>query len=296
MSSKLLFHMHIMWYESHMINETLDSLYNAMQYSPLPIDIKICLNSQTYLESPIEGIPSDMFDEFIDHPIISISTVIHKTDDDDFYNIGDWRRELYHEYNYKYIIWGESDCLIPIDYFHILSYLDIQYPHILTLSSRKMWDKSWTSVEATTLQSLECVNNQIPSHPEYYPYRYYDYINQYKLDEFNSSNNVILIPINPIKLDGAMVALSSQLPTPFLHINHHFCHEDTCAQLFFQYHNIPQFNISNRMKGHNYHHPLKRINTLNTRNDELYQLYKHESLNVANLFIKQLYENNLSHI
>ena len=61
----ILYQQHIMWYESKMLNETLDSLQLALQYSTLPVDLKFCLNSQTYLEQPIQGSPEDMFEEFL---------------------------------------------------------------------------------------------------------------------------------------------------------------------------------------------------------------------------------------
>ena len=38
-----------MWYESMMLNETLDSLQNAIDNSTIPVDIMICLNSQTFI-------------------------------------------------------------------------------------------------------------------------------------------------------------------------------------------------------------------------------------------------------
>ena len=41
--------MHVMWYESEMVNETLDSLKNALQYANGEVNIEICLNSQYYL-------------------------------------------------------------------------------------------------------------------------------------------------------------------------------------------------------------------------------------------------------
>ena len=112
--------MHIMWYESAMIEETLDSLTNALSYEQTnDVKIKLCLNAQTYIEKPKMGKPREMFDMFLHHPIIKQSEIIYKTDDDSFYNIGDWRRETY-DHNCKYTCWGESDCILPKEYFYIL--------------------------------------------------------------------------------------------------------------------------------------------------------------------------------
>ena len=47
--NKILYTLHVMWYESMMLNETLDSLQNAIDNSTIPVDIMICLNSQTFI-------------------------------------------------------------------------------------------------------------------------------------------------------------------------------------------------------------------------------------------------------
>ena len=41
---KILYTLHIMWYESEMILETLDSLQESIIHSELDVDIIICLN------------------------------------------------------------------------------------------------------------------------------------------------------------------------------------------------------------------------------------------------------------
>jgi hypothetical protein len=258
-----------MWYESEMINETLDSLYESIKHSTEEINLRFCLNSQTYLETPIEGLPEDMFVKFIDHKVLKNAEIIYKTDKDPFYNIGDWRREQYNP-NAKYTIWGESDCLVPEDYFYILSSLDILEPHILSLSSRIMWDNTWTIVEHKALQKYPNLDNQKPSYEELSPYRYYDYININQLSEFNSKLDIEIIKLHNTKVDGSLLALSCDLPNPFIAENMHFIREDTCAELFFQKKGIPQYHISTRIKGHNYHHPLKRTNTLSKRGDSVY--------------------------
>ena len=47
--NKILYTLHVMWYESMMLNETLDTLQNAIDNSTIPVDIMICLNSQTFI-------------------------------------------------------------------------------------------------------------------------------------------------------------------------------------------------------------------------------------------------------
>jgi hypothetical protein len=278
----ILYQQHVMWYESEMINETLDSLQIALQYSEVPVQLKFCLNSQTYLETPIKGKSEDMFTQFINHPVLVNAEIIYKTNLDPFYNIGDWRREMY-DVNAKYTVWGESDTMIPEDYFYIISQLNINEPHTLSLSSRKMWDASWTVVEHSRIQMLE------PNHDTLGILSCGNYINYDELNKFNNQDgdiNIIKLPVN--KIDGSLLALSSNLPNPFISPEQHFVGEDTAAAIFFKFHKIPQYHISNRIKGHNYSHPRKRTNTDSTRNDAIFIQYADQSRQAMSNFIANL--------
>lgn len=266
-----------MWYESEMITETLDSLQQAMKEAKDQIDIILCLNSQTYIEKPKVGQPEDMFNLFLDHPIIKQAKIIYKTNNDSFYNIGDWRREIY-DSNYKYTCWGESDCLIPKEYFSILEQVDIGEPHILCLASRKMWDTSWRYCEHYTLSDKHPVANAQPDYQtELIPLRFFDRINQEQLDTFNSNFDVYITKMPYNHVDGSLLALSANLPTPFIPNDMHFAREDLCASLYFSKVGVHQYCIVSKIKGHNYMHPLKRTNTDNTRSDEIYQQYVKKS-------------------
>jgi len=285
---KLLFQMHIMWYESKMIPEVLDSIQQAAQYSVMPINFQFCLNSQTYLEKPIRGNADAMFVEFIDHPLMKNVELVYKSNDDSFYNIGDWRREVY-DNNVKYTIWGESDCLLPEDFFYILSTLEIHDPHVLTFASRRMGDDTWDGVEHVGLRQYPRTNNASYIAPR--PYNSIDVISQRELDAFNNqfSEDILINKLQNLKIDGALVCLSPNLPTPFIPINMNFVREDTCAQQVFAHYNIPQYVVQNRMKGHNYHHPLKRTNTSASRTDTTYMEYANNSVMAMQEFLTQLY-------
>lgn len=277
----VLFQMHVMWYESKMLNETLDSLQIALSNTNLNVDLKFCLNSQTFIEVPEKGTPKDMFKEFINHPVLSNAEITYKTNNDGFYNIGDWRRDIYSN-NYKYTVWGESDTLIPEDYFYILESISIEEPHVLSLSSRKMWDDSWKIVEHVDLQNLN------KSHEEIGILSCGAFINYRELCDFNLKHNINIIKLPILKIDGSMLALSSHLPGPWIPLDQHFIREDTCSALFFQHHNIPQYHITTRIKGHNYNHPLKRTNTKNTRNDNVFKKYAQYSQEAMNKFLNNL--------
>lgn len=288
--NKILYTLHVMWYESMMLNETLNSLQLAINNTTIPVDIIVCLNSQTYIEKPDTGfVPINMFNEFINHSVLKNSTIIHKTDNDPFYNIGDWRRDIYGpDYNYKYIIWGESDCLVPEDYFFLLDNININHPHFISLSTRKMWDSTWDEVEHEWIRSFP--RNGPPTRPEQAPtpFNCGDYITIDQLNEFNQQFDPVLIQLNCIKIDGNMTALSQGLPYPFLPLDLHFAREDYCLQMFFTKKGIPQYHMSTRLKGHNTTHPKKRTGTLNSRNDDIYKKYERDAYNSIFNFINNL--------
>ena len=285
MRDKILYQQHIMWYESKMIWETLDSLEAALKHSKLDVDLKFCLNSQTYLEEPIEGKVEDMFDEFLEHPILKGAELVYKTNDEPFYNIGDWRREIYDK-GYKYTVWGESDCLIPTDFFYILSEINVEHPHILSFASRKMWDATWNCVEHKELEKYErSVDNpyQAPN-----PYNSSDVINQRELDEFNNKTDIEIQLNNTVKIDGSLLCISNGIDFQFIADDMNFVREDFCAEIVFKIKQIPQYIVKTRMKGHNYSHPLKRTNTNSKRSDGVFKEYEKKSIIAMNNFIKSI--------
>lgn len=282
---KILYQQHIMWYESKMISETLDSLQEALKNSKLEVDLKFCLNSQTYLEDPIEGSAEDMFEEFINHPILKKAEIVYKTNDNPFYNIGDWRRDIYDK-EYKYTVWGESDCLVPNDFFYILSEFQIQNPHILSFASRKMWDVSWDCVEHIDLEKYErSVHNpyQAP-----YPYNSSDVISQRELNEFNDRTDIEVQLNTTVKIDGSLLCISKGIDFQFIADDMNFVREDYCAETVFKIKKIPQYVVKTRIKGHNYSHPLKRTNTNSKRSDEIFKEYEMKSTVAMHNFIKSI--------
>jgi hypothetical protein len=274
-----------MWYESEMLNETLDSLQASLLHSTLPVKLKFCLNSQTYLEKPIEGKSEDMFNNFIGHPVLKDAEIIYKTDNDEFYNIGDWRREVY-DVDYKYTIWGESDCLIPNDFFYILSQLQIQNPHLLSFASRKMWDNSWNCVEHKDLEKYGRTIEKPMQAP--IPYNSCDVITQSELNEFNSRGDIEVQLNHTIKIDGSLLCISKEIDFQFIPDDMNFVREDFCAENVFKIKRIPQYVVKTRIKGHNYSHPLKRTNTNGKRSDDVFKEYEMKSTIAMKNFIKSL--------
>ena len=289
---KILFTLHIMWYESEMIPELLDSLRLAIENCDCDIDILICLNSQTYIETPTVKNHETLFYRFFNHDIFKRASVIEKKQYDSFYNIGDWRRDIYgSKYDYDYIVWGESDCLVPKSYFKTLDTLNKndtlkEFPcHIISFANRRMWDDSWYSVEHDYIATMfKNSNNDVDA---YYPLHHNHYISLSELNEFNSrfDNTLMIRQIQPLKIDGNLTSLSKNLPYPFLPLDLHFAREDYCLQQFFTIKQIPQFLISSILKGHNSCHPKKRLFTNSSRNDEIFKKYETEAYESINRFI-----------
>lgn len=296
--TKFLYQMHIMWYELDMVSETLDSFSYAKEHSPVPIDVSVCFNKQTFLESPIVDNINERFDNLSKHPALTSATIVEKTNSDGFYNVGDWRREV--RTSDGYTVWGESDTLVPNIYFVLLNNIwelngQITNPHVVSLASRKMWDNSWVSVEHPLIKEYHCFDNGKSDAPN--PLGHDHYITQEQLDEFNSKflEELSLETISPPKLDGSMLALHPNLPQ-LIADDVPMIGEDFCAQLALTVLNIPQYHISNIIKGHNYHHPKKRTNTLANRNElgevlrggELFDKLKIQSITARERFIRGL--------
>lgn len=292
----ILFQVHHMWYETNMIQECWDSILAAKRAAPgVDVKIQLCLNNQTYIEKPIMGNSKDYFTKHLNHAIFKdpSTEIVIKTDEHPFYNIADWRREIY-DFKAKYTVWGESDTILPRDFFAILDKVEIEQPHILTFAGRPMWDNSWDIVTHERLQGYSKPCKCGDTHREDCielldtPLKYKDYITQAELDEFNDQSGDIKIQQVPWKIDGSTVCISGGMPTPFIAPGMHFVREDTCLEYFCRAKNIPQVCVTTRLKGHNYKHPQKRVGTTATREDDVFKKYADASVAAMSKFVSEL--------
>lgn len=278
---KILYHLHIMWYEVDMIPETLDSLMNSISNANNAIvDIRLGFNYQTYLESPETGDVVSLFSEIKKHKIFSSSTkveVIEIKNTDPFYNVADWRRDNYGE-EYDYYVWGESDCLVPNCFFFNVSNVNYTVPHVVSYSNRKMWDSSWLSVEHEVVKPIPYTHDMELISPLAQHY----YMSEEQMNNFNSIFPVILvqIPREYTKIDGNMMAISKGLPTPILPYDLHFIHDDLALEIYLKKKNIPQLHFPYQLKAHNRMHPLKRKYTKNKKEEETYMFHKDHCMKV----------------
>lgn len=292
----ILFQIHHMWYEINMIEECWDSIVHALKAAPgVDVKVKICFNKQTYIESPDEFEVDEIFSKLNSHTLMRNYNpeIVIKTNSDPFYNIADWRREVY-DPKAKYTVWGETDTILPRDFFAILDKVKINQPHLLTFASRPMWDNTWDVVTHEKLlgysKPCQCGEEHREDCIELLeePLKYKDYINQKELDEFNDKSGDIKIEQVPHKIDGSLVCISGGMETPFIAPGMHFVREDTCLEAFCRKKDIPQVLIRSRLKGHNYKHPRKRVGTKSTRNDNVFKKYAEESIHAMNSFIYEL--------
>lgn len=291
----ILYQVHHMWYETSMIDECWTSVNNALKAAPnVDVKIQICFNFQTYIEKP-KGDIRVMLEKHQGHSLFRDNDidVTIKDDNDPFYNIADWRREVY-DPKAKYTVWGETDTILPRDFFAILDMVNIEQPHVLTFAGRPMWDNSWDVVTHEKLlgysKPCQCGDEHREDCIELLeaPLKYKDYITQEELDKFNDEAGDIKIEQVPWKIDGSTVCISGGLETPFIAPGMHFVREDTCLEFYLRKKNIPQVCIKSRLKGHNYKHPNKRVGTDSTRNDEVFKKYADVSIESMQKFINEL--------
>src|ERR1051326_3931193 len=271
--NKILYTTHVMWWHSKLMPEILESVENALKKIPenLQVDFLFTLNAQTYMEEPETGTPMEMFDEFINHPVVKNSKINYKTNKDNFYNACDFARETYGT-EYDYTIWGHPDCLVPENYFIVLNEVinsNLPTPHVLTPSRQKMWDDSWKHVEHFHVRDKSIEELLADDFGKKMVYRY-----QITLPELNEVNNrfedkISVHQVYPPKSDAALITISKNMPVPFIHPNLRLKRDDTFLMLFIELNNIPQYLIEGMIPGHLLHHPKKQTNVKQKNNAKI---------------------------
>jgi hypothetical protein len=256
------------------VNELFDSIKNALNYfGDVDLTINLCLNSQTNLSNPINGAPEEMFEVFKNHEIYKMAKIVFKTNSDKFFNIADWRREYYNENGFT--VWGESDCLLPQEFFHTLDYMAkeiAQEPYFITFAHKKMFDKTWNCIEHPSL-----VNGTLDDwHKKDMKLCCDGYISQLELDEFNSNHETSITQHNVYKSDGALIVLSKGFKRPFICPDINIWGDDICFTKVCEFKKIPQYFVT-LMKGHNIRHPQKKSNCIDVFSKEEIDAQKIES-------------------
>ena len=279
LENKYIIGCHCMFYEIDMVEEYLNSLRLAMEEIENTENIKIEMmwNMSEYFEQceAKQSIYSKI--EKLERKY-NFDSLFYENDDKP-YTMADYRRELNNKCNgYDYVIWGESDCLMPRQMFGVLEqlkdYANKQGIHryITTFGIRKMWDETWTILEHPKFTnkpyySMDTEEETRLATTSPWSIRYT--MSQKEMDEVNSETDDLDVKmITYPKFDGSGLVISSDLlrtganVPPAVYMNG----DDTSFLESCRLHmgeNYRQFVIKNILKVHNRTHPKKRRYVVN---------------------------------
>jgi hypothetical protein len=287
LENKYIIGTHIMFYEIEMVNEHIQSIINAIETvdNKENITVDLFYNISEYFEKiNTEEISKDkLIDKFISLVNPLKDTGCHVTykiyeDNDNPITMVDYRRDL----NYfgcvdnDYVIWGESDALLPKEVFSTLEVINgygIEnniHRYVVTFALRKMWDDSWKVLEHTEFTDKQYYETELPdgtrnekAFTEPHSIRY-----SMSIDEMNEINQrcdeLDVRVLKQPQFDGSILVLSSDLlkngvNVPRCILGHAV--DDTsmmysCKQIMGD--QYVQFIVKNILKVHNRNHPGKR--------------------------------------
>ncbi len=279
LDNKYIIGCHCMFYEIDMVEEYLYSLQLALEDIDNKENVKIEMmwNMSEYFEkcetkqsiySKIEKLEKKY----------DFDSLFYK-DNDNPYTMADYRRELNNKCNgFDYVIWGESDCLMPRQMFGVLEQLKTYanqqgiHRYITTFGIRKMWDESWRVLEHpkfTDKPYYEMDTEEEIKLATTSPWSIRYTMSQKEMDDVNNQTDEIdLRLIDYPKFDGSGLVISSDLLRsganipPAVYMNG----DDTSFLESCRLHmgnNYKQFVVKNVLKVHNRTHPKKRRYVVN---------------------------------
>lgn len=259
------FIMHISWIDAKIIPQTLNSIENALKYSTVPTEFIFVLNEQTFIDTPLEKTPEQQWDYFINHPFLKKCKIIKKTDEDEFWGVATLRRELMNKEGITY--WGESDCMLPLEYFYIVESFDKMQKEdsrwVMSFSTRKMW-AGWESIEHDAVKKYKDLS-EIPEGNFWRVNGPLGNSTEERLKniyEINEKENPNIVLLEKPRIEGSLTVLKN-MPDDIICPDIDFFHDDYNLELMLQLYNIPQYHVTNIMKGHDNANPDKRSNIVN---------------------------------
>ena len=287
LKNKYIIGTHIMFYEIDMAEEHIQSIINATDRvaNRDNITIDLMYNISEYFEKVDTNVISK--DELKQKFMILIERLRAAglnvrynfyEDDDNPLTMVDYRRDL----NYKncktndYVIWGETDCLLPAELFQSLEAIKDYanenniHKYVTTFGIRKMWDDTWKVLEHPKFTDKEYYETKLPdgsrddrAYDEPHSIRYTMSIDE--MNEINAEAKEFDIRIlNNPQFDGSGLVLSSDLLKNGVNVPHcvmgHLVDDTSmmmsCRQIMGN--QYVQFVIKNILKVHNRNHPKKR--------------------------------------
>ena len=279
LDNKYIIGTHIMFYEIEMVPEFIQSLLNATKdvENKNNITVDLFFNLSEFFEK-VDTTQQDhhqLLNKFMiekDKCIqqgLNVKFKIYQ--DDKLYTIGDYRRDLnYHNCNeHDFIIWGESDCLVPKEIFNTLENISSYANqnninrYITTFATRKMWDESWSVLEHVDFEKNKFYDMKDEGWKTDKSSIWYTMTIE-EMNKINSKSNELDIRIlNEPKFDGSLLVISSDLIKSGVNIPHacYACGEDASFEKMCKIimgKAYVQFVVKNILKVHNRVHPLKR--------------------------------------
>ncbi len=276
--NKYIIGTHIMFFEIDMIGEQTQSLINAINTvtNKENITIDYYFNMSEYFEKIDKSqISKDKLKQLFMKEIVKLdqsgcNVTYTIYEDNEPITMVDYRRDLnYHGCTkYDYVIWGESDMLVPKEMFlaleQIKEYANSQNIHkfVTTFGIRKMWDNHWKDLEHPDFTDAPYYEDERAFQ---YPHSIRYTMSIDEMNEVNAKSESFDIRIlKQPKFDGSCLVLSGDLLKNGVNIPHCMIghlHEDT-SMMHSAYRimgeNYIQFVVKNILKVHNRNHPLKR--------------------------------------
>ena len=304
---------HVMWYEVEMVEEYVESLRQLVEQIPIDHRVNIYIDFYLNVSQHFEKMESTSVLQMVKDKFIGIVTLLYSTGvkvtynvGDEMYFIGDYRRDFNNKFAPKtdFLIWGESDCLLPKQTIQILKsikdYTDQNniYRYIVTFAVRKMWDDSWK-----VLEHPKFTDDKFKEREEDWENDPSSILYTMSLEEMNEVNKeseeIDLQLINYPKFDGSGLVISSQLVMSGANIplGVWACGEDTSFMTVagkILGGDYKQFVVKNILKVHNRHHPKKRMYIKGMTNESAYVNRENNDAWMANHKICETNLHNLN--
>jgi len=298
---------HIMFYEIEIYKEFIDGLCNMLSVieNKENVYIDLCLNCTQYLEKidldkiSIRDIQTKFNDGIAKLKVAGVTNLEYAEVHDNMYFHTDYRRDLNYKYCkiVDYVIWGETDSLIPKEGLQAIdtlaNYTDSidEHKYIMCFADRKMWDESWNPTVHVDYEShnfIDDANGHL--HPKQAK-------SQMSIKDMNSINDSIdefdfsMIPYT--KIDGSFLVISSDLIKSGVNIPLAMLYNDDegFAISYNQLHNgnVKQYICKNLLKVHARRHPNKRMYVKDEDNEYSFNDKKGNAFQI----FKQLSQENI---
>jgi hypothetical protein len=301
---------HVMFYEVDILPYFVESLIGAIKTvapeTRKNIIIDFTFNLSEFFEEFEEGKERSFFENVINEQLSKLNksgvAINYRYYDNDRipYTMTDYRRWVndYYCTRADYVTWGETDCLVPKEFFGTLEQIrdyassnDI-FKYIVTFATRKMWDDSWKVLEHPEFANCKYYER---SDPETYKHKssiHYTMTLEEMYELNNKTEEIDLLAIKRPKFDGSLLTISGDLLKFGVNIPRGFfglSAEDTafmvsCMKLMGS--DYIQFVVKNILKVHNREHPEKRKYTKNSTQKNKGDWYRRlREINKKNLAI-----------